>query len=477
MRRGLVPRSPLAHLTGLSVTQVSPGTATLITPTSVWLDVSDGLTIQALAEAAVSTAVLTVTAGGVNVRTAALSFTQFRPATLDADKLIAHARIIRDAPTFTYAEAVIEDDLGREIARVTGAVIRRPRDPLPPAPGPLGAPFEEPAYPTPDPYLRPLSTGVQAMSREDWEQYDGLTLMRMYAEPERLVPVAALFHLRLIELDRGFVRAGMAASDWFCLHDREVSGGAVTTAVDIALTAASTTLNPPGSRLGVINMSIRLLRPVVPDGRELVTEARVTDHQDDSVVTSATMSGADGRRIATAYQTAVRLPVRPRLVAHMESVITTVVFTDLVGSTARATELGDQQWRELLAEHEKIVRRQIGAFRGREIKTTGDGFLVTFDSPARAVGCAQAIRAATKRLGLDVRAGLHTGQCELTRGDITGIAVHLAARVVAEAGPGEVLVSSTVRDLLLGSSLQFKDRGQHKLKGIDGEWGLFAVAD
>lgn len=475
--RGLVPRAPLAHLTGLNVTQVAPGTATLTAPTSQWLDVGDGLAIQVLSEAAVSTAVLTIAPGGTSVRTAALSFTQFRPATLDADKLIAHARTIRDAPTFTYAESVIEDDLGREIARVIGAVVVRAREPLPPAPAPLGAPFEEPAYPTPDPYLRPLPAGVEPMSREDWEQHDGLTLMRMYSGAERLVPIGALFGLRLIELDRGFVRAAMTASDWFCLREREVSAGAVATAADIALTAASTTLNPPSSRLGVINTNIRLLRPVAPDGREIVSEARVVDHQDDSVVTSATLTDADGQRIATAYQTAVRLPMRPRPVPQTEPVITTVAFTDLVGSTARARELGDRKWRELLAEHEKIVRHQLGTFRGREIKTTGDGFLLTFDSPARAVRCAQAVRESTKRLGLQVRAGIHTGECEFAKGDVTGIAVHVASRVLDFAAPDQVLVSGTVRDLLLGSGLRFEDRGRHELKGIEGKWQLYAVCE
>jgi class 3 adenylate cyclase len=181
--------------------------------------------------------------------------------------------------------------------------------------------------------------------------------------------------------------------------------------------------------------------------------------------------------VAPAYQTAVLLPVPHRPPTASETVVATVLFTDLVGSTARAQALGDEQWRLLLRDHDDEVRRQLAAFAGREIKTTGDGFLATFDSPARAARCAAAIRAANQRLGLDVKAGVHTGECTFADGDVTGIAVHLAARVLERAAPGEVLVSGTVRDLLLGSELRFSDRGRHELKGIDGDWPLFALED
>jgi class 3 adenylate cyclase len=477
LRRGLVPRAPLAHLTGLTITQVRPGTATLTAPASPWLDSSDGLEIHVLAEAALSTAVLAGAPPGADVRTAAISVTQFRPATLDADKFIAHARTIRHAPTFTYAEAAVEDDLGREIARVTGAVLVRPREPPPPAAMPLGPPLDEPAYPTPDPYLRPLPTGVGTLSREQWDQLDGLTLMRSYLVGEARVPVFSLFGMRGIEADRGRLLLALTTSEWLCLRGREIAPGVLATFTHLTLTAASLTLGGPGSRIGVVNMSVRFLRPVVPDGRELVADAQVTDHHGDSMVATVTVTDADGERVASAYQTSILLRVRPRPPTRAEPVLATLLFTDLVGSTARAGQLGDEEWRHLLAEQEALVRHQLEAQRGREIKTTGDGFLATFDSPARAVRCARAIRDGTRRLGLDVRAGIHTGECEIARGDITGIAVHLAARVLNVAAPGEVLVSSTVRDLLLGSGLHFRDRGRHQLKGIEGEWSLFALEE
>jgi class 3 adenylate cyclase len=166
--------------------------------------------------------------------------------------------------------------------------------------------------------------------------------------------------------------------------------------------------------------------------------------------------------------------VRP--VAEPDRVLATVLFTDLVGSTARAAELGDAEWRRLLGEHEQEVRTALERFRGHEVKTTGDGFLATFDGPARAVRCAFAIRDAVASHGMAVRAGLHTGEIELTGTDVAGIAVHIAARICALAGPGEVLVSSTVKDLAAGAGLAFETRGTQSLKGVPGEWVLFEAA-
>jgi pimeloyl-ACP methyl ester carboxylesterase len=158
-----------------------------------------------------------------------------------------------------------------------------------------------------------------------------------------------------------------------------------------------------------------------------------------------------------------------------DRVLATVMFTDIVGSTKRAAEVGDSRWRELLERHEAIVRRELERHRGREVNTTGDGFLATFDGPARGIGCARAIAEAVRPLGIEVRAGLHTGECEVMNGDVGGIAVHTGARVSAEAGPGEVLVSSTVKDLVAGSGIEFEDRGIHELRGVPGEWRLYAV--
>ena len=158
-----------------------------------------------------------------------------------------------------------------------------------------------------------------------------------------------------------------------------------------------------------------------------------------------------------------------------DRVLATVLFTDIVGSSERAAEVGDRAWRELLERHHELVRRQLARFRGREVDTAGDGFFASFDGPARAIRCACAVVDSMPELGLEVRAGLHTGECELMDGKVAGIAVHTGARVASHAQPGEVLVSSTVKDLVAGSGLAFEDRGAHELKGIPGEWRLYAV--
>jgi class 3 adenylate cyclase len=159
-----------------------------------------------------------------------------------------------------------------------------------------------------------------------------------------------------------------------------------------------------------------------------------------------------------------------------DRVLATVLFTDIVDSTRRAAEIGDRDWHALLDAHDAVVRAQLARFRGREVSTSGDGFLAMFDGPQRAIRCAISIRDAVQSLGIEVRAGLHTGECEVRGNDIGGIAVHIGARVSALAGPNDVLVSSTLRDLVIGSGLQFEDRGIHQLKGVPGEWRISAVA-
>jgi class 3 adenylate cyclase/pimeloyl-ACP methyl ester carboxylesterase len=159
-----------------------------------------------------------------------------------------------------------------------------------------------------------------------------------------------------------------------------------------------------------------------------------------------------------------------------DRVLATVLFTDIVGSSEKAASLGDRAWRKLLERHHEVVRRQLARFRGVEVDTAGDGFFASFDGPARAIRCACAIVETVPELGLEVRAGLHTGECELASGKVTGIAVHTGSRVASLAQPEEVLVSSTVKDLVAGSEIVFEDRGSHELKGIPGEWRLYAVS-
>ena len=170
------------------------------------------------------------------------------------------------------------------------------------------------------------------------------------------------------------------------------------------------------------------------------------------------------------FLTGVREPPEP------DRVLTTVLFTDIVGSTKRAAELGDRRWRELLENHHATIRHQLERYRGREIDTAGDGFLASFDGPARAIRCARASVDAVRSAGLDIRAGVHTGECEVVGDKLAGVAVHIGARVASKAGPGEVLVSGTVHDLVAGSGIRLDDRGSTELKGVPGEWRLYAVS-
>ncbi|HJR96645.1 MAG TPA: adenylate/guanylate cyclase domain-containing protein [Actinomycetota bacterium] len=159
-----------------------------------------------------------------------------------------------------------------------------------------------------------------------------------------------------------------------------------------------------------------------------------------------------------------------------DRVLATVLFTDIVGSTERASELGDREWRDLLERHHRLLRAELDRFGGHEVHTAGDGFLATFDSPRRAIECARAAALAIRSIGLDIRAGAHTGEVELSDGEVQGLAVHIGARISGLAGRGEVLVSSTVKDIVIGSGIEFHDRGEHVLKGVPGSWHVYAVA-
>ncbi|RAV08947.1 hydrolase [Mycolicibacterium sp. GF69] len=253
-------------------------------------------------------------------------------------------------------------------------------------------------------------------------------------------------------------------------------------------------------RLAASPATVALMMPMVSamDVRTLLPTVRVPSlvihHSDDAMVVPAM-----GRYIADHISDAkyIELPgsnlyhfvepwrdsfqvIAEFLTGHQpdvadDRVLATVLFTDIVDSTRRAAEIGDRDWHALLDAHDAVVRAQLARFRGREVNTSGDGFLATFDGPQRAIRCAMAIREAVNALGVEVRAGLHTGECEVRGDDIGGIGVHIGARVSALAGANEVLVSSTLRDLVIGSGLEFDARGAHRLKGVPGEWRLFAV--
>lgn len=214
--------------------------------------------------------------------------------------------------------------------------------------------------------------------------------------------------------------------------------------------------------------------------------AHVADVREEAAYLAERIPGArrfevPGPNVAVYLQTETLLPEVERFTASLdakepETVLATVLFTDIVGSTAKLAELGNTRWRELVERHHAVIRQQLGRFRGTEIDTAGDGFFATFDGPIRAIRCASAIRSSLRELGLEVRAGLHTGECEVIGDKITGIAVNIGARIAARAGPREILVSSTVKDLVAGSGLAFEDAGEHQLKGIPDTWRIYRVS-
>jgi class 3 adenylate cyclase len=236
------------------------------------------------------------------------------------------------------------------------------------------------------------------------------------------------------------------------------------------------------------DMDVRSVLPVV-QARTLVMHAR-DDHMADSAQGKylaehlpegryVEFPGADhfpwaaGPIIADEVEQFLTGTRRPQ---DIDRVLATLLFTDIVDSTKRAAEVGDRGWRELLDRHHNVVRSELDRFRGREIKNIGDGFLAAFDGPARAVHCGLEIRDRVRGLGLDVRAGVHTGECEFAGEDVAGIAVHIGSRVAALARGGEVLVSNTVKDLVTGSAIKFTDRGTHELKGVPDPWRVWEAA-
>ena len=479
--RRLVPRPPLSHLLGIRVTQVGSGAATCTMPASPWLQAATStIDPTPLVEVAMSTAVLTTVSPGTDVRMAGISCTPFRPPTMESEVLIARARAVSSGATFTFSEVLVDDALGREVLRATGVSVTEAPEvqPVPPAPLPA-EPVPEPRYHSPDPYRRPLPPGVGTLPQSAFANDDLLAIAQQMVTGEApRPPIWTIVGLRDIELGERMSRITMPTSDWLCWRSRDrISPAALAMLVYRALVTCPYSEIRGEERLGVLHLNMSQLAEIPNDGTELVAEGRVTEREGDFVFTKATVTDSRGRRVALGQYAMLLLRPRRRPAPAATTLVTTVLFTDLVASTATAVNLGDEHWGAVLARHHALIRQQLDQFDGREVKTTGDGFLAVFDDPAQAVECAQRLRATVRGLGLDLKVGLHTGRCELSDGDVTGIAVHVAARVLGAAEAGEVLVSGTIRDVLLGSEFKFEDRGRHALKGVDGEWPLFAVSD
>ena len=470
-----LPGTPFARLTGFAIGHVSVGSLTGRMPASGHLAFIPSYNMAPLYDFTGYACAVTAIGPGLDLEPRAISAQFYRPPRPQPGNFLARARVLNSSSVFVSCAVDIEDPVGRLIGYATSQWAVETIDPPPPSAPATIEPSEQPTYATADPSER--SPVGSLPPPEATARHTGLELARMVISGELpTVPLLHTFGVRWVSADEGASTAVMPASEWFCNSSRGVDPGAIESVLNVAATGAAITLWAPGQSLAILEGTTRFLRTVPADGRDLAARARVSHREGNIVLTDAEVVDADGKLVATQTQTVALMRPKDRR-PEPERVLTTLLFTDIVGSTKHAERMGDGPWKTLLEEHHALVRRELGAHRGREVNTVGDGFLARFESPASAVRCARAIRDGVRRLNLEVRAGVHTGECEVRGADLAGIAVHVGARIGALAGPSEVLVSQTVRDLTAGSGLRFAPHGAHELKGIEGAWNLFAVED
>ena len=476
--RSLVPSPPIAHLLGHRATHVAAGAATFVMPASdACISPNGQIQIVPATIVALEGASMTALPGGMDLVPMRFTFKAFRPAWPGKGNILARARVVNDSHMFVFAEVQVEDPDGRYLGQGSLHSMIQPVEPVPPPPPAALTPIEEPVYETPDPYLRrlPSSPFVDLLERED-----GLTILGKVADGRLATPVVATYGLRIHHLEQGHIVQSMPASEWFCGLGANVSCQAIGTFTDFCAWSVATSLQRPGTSVVLLDSDTRFLRPVQPDGRRIRAESTASEAAPDLFVIDTKVRDADGQLIALGTGAVARIDNARRIGRQRKQsqrVLTTLVFTDIVDSTGHAQRLGDTAWRGLLERHHVETRREVARCGGAEVATTGDGFLARFDSPAQAIEAACAVHRAVERLGLRIRAGVHTGECEVAGNTLAGVAVHIASRIQAAAEPGEVLVSSTVKALAGGSALRFVDRGEQLLKGVPEPWRLYAVTE
>jgi len=478
LAQGQLPLPPFLRLLGIRPAHVGPGSGTYTMPANAWLWESSGAFVSPpLVEAALTGIAMTTLPPGMDVEPVTLVIDYFRPTHPQPGNLLARARVVNASRFFTFTEVEIEDPQGRQVAHGGSHARIRAIEPAPPPPPAQLRAAENPAYATPDPILRPVSGNDAPI--EFWENNDGCTIMRMYADGQFVSPFQRLLALRMTEVDQGRVVSIFPGSEWFCRYSRSVASGAIAIPGGVTGWWAALTLQRPGDSCVLLEQAYRFHRPAPADGRMLRAEAVWANRPErDPVRVDVHVYDADGAVVASQHSISVIIPGaarQKRPAPEAKRILATLLFTDIVGSTEQAEQLGDARWRALLDQHRAIIRREMAQREGVEVDTAGDGFLARFDSPARALECARVVRDDVKRLGIEIRAGIHVGECELQGGKVTGIAVHIAARVQAAASPGQILVSATVKDLAIGSAVRFEDRGVHSLKGVPGEWRLYSL--
>lgn len=474
---GTVPLPPLCHLLGLRVSQVEPASVAVTLPGSPWFTNAAGVVVSLdlLSAAASELAGLTAVGAGSRARLVALNAQAMRTSFVADGPFTARGTVAHAGRTFVRVATVVQDASGRLVGHAIGTLAVESEHVAVEAHATAATP---PRYDGVDPPGRSLPD--DEWSTRVWEEREPVEAFRAISTGELPLPnLDRLLGFRLLDVTKGSATVSIPASPWFALQDDTVDPTILNAVGAFASGTAAMTLGSRDRIGGEVNRAVAFERPIPADGRAII--ARVTTRLQGARIMVCDVEITDPDGNIAALEQALWLLVKRRDEIHPDRhaarTLATVLFTDIVASTERAAALGDARWRRELSEHHSVVRQQLQIFRGHEVKTTGDGFLATFDSPARAVQCARAIRDRIQSSGLQIRAGLHTGELELTGDDIAGIAVHVASRILATCAPSEILVSSTISDLTAGSGLRLEDRGAHKLKGFDKEWQLFAVRD
>ena len=475
---GAGPLPPLCHLIGLRVTQVEPAGVTVSLPASPWLinAVDVHVSLDVLAAVACELAGLTAVTSGRQARSVALNTEAMRMARASDGPFSATGTVIHAGRTFVRVSATVHDGGGRVVGHAIGSLALGSGEES--TAKTSRAPTAMPHYDDLDPFERPAPADDLAMNV--WDHMDPLEVFRAMARGELPAPhINRLLGMRFLDGAPGSCTLSIPASRWFALHNDAVDPSILNTVSAMASGSAVMNLGTRDRISGEINRAVAFERPIPADDRVILVRATTRLQGANLMVCDVETSDPDGNIAALEQAVWLLVPRRsdakPKPAARRR--LATVLFTDIVASTERAATLGDSAWSELLTDHQDIVRQQLTIFGGLEIKTTGDGFLATFDSPANAVQCARAIRDRIQPSGLQIRAGLHAGELEVTDEDVAGIAVHIASRILSACGANEILVSSTVRDLTTGSGLRLENRGPHKLKGLDEEWYLYASRD
>lgn len=477
-----LPDAPVTKLTGLRLSEAGLGLASASMPASPWWQSGAGVflagTTAFVSDMPLGCAVLTGAAPGWGITTSELSVNFLRSPTIRCQTIIGRAHLIHATRSLGLSEATIEDGRGRLLGHATSRCVLFRLDPEVMTSTGNGDAHQGSG---PDPYLRAVEGDVRG--QEFWDSTSGPEVMQQTVAGDFTPPCWLLIGLRAVNTSEGKMTMAMSASRWLCNAFGVIYGGAIAFLADATIILAAGSTVEAGTAYNTIDLKVNFLRPVLPDG-ELTAQASVIHRGRTIAVVNCEIRDLQGKLVATATGSVLILPgrhwekpvqVADEITPEASRVLTTVLFIDIVDSTHKAAALGDRRWRDALADYQSVVRQEVQRYYGSEVDSVGDGFLVAFDSAARAVRCAAAARNAVRSVGLEIRVGVHTGECERSGGKLVGIAVHTGSRIEALAAPGEILVSSLVKELVAGSGIAFEDRGEHELKGVPGAWRLFAA--